>query len=87
MTRNTQWGDNRDEHHANMRMSMWTEKMEDWMRANPNATDEQIRASAERYANFVGDPKRYRWRNLFKGAFLENQLRARTDLRTTYDLI
>jgi hypothetical protein len=66
-----------------MRTGMWAEKMEDWMRENPDATDEQIRASAERYANFVGDTKQYRWRNIFKRAALENELRVRTDLRTT----
>ncbi len=83
MTRNTQWGDKWDEAHAQMRMGMWAEKMEDWMRENPDATDEQIRASGERYANLVGDPKLYRWRNIFKRVALENELLVRTDLRTT----
>jgi hypothetical protein len=83
MARNTQRGDNWDESHATMRMGMWAEKMEDWLRENPDTTDEQIGASAERYANFVGDPARYRWRNIFKGARLETELLVRTDLRTT----
>ena len=83
MARNTQWGDNWDEAHATTRMGMWAEKMEEWMRTNPNATDEQIRASGERYANFVGDPEQNRWRNIFKNARLQTELRMRTDLRTT----
>jgi hypothetical protein len=62
---------------------MWAEKMEEWMRTNSDATDEQIRASAERYAKLVGDPEQYRWRNIFKNARLETVLRMRTDLRTT----
>jgi hypothetical protein len=83
MARNTQWGDKWDDHHLARRIGMWAKRVEEWMRVHPDATDEQISASAERFANFVGDPKQYRWRNIFKNAALANELLLRTDLRTT----
>lgn len=88
LVRDTQWATERsgafarkmDDVHSNMRLGMLAERMENWVKEHPDATDEQIKASVKRYAAFIGSNPSF-----FKRVRLETSLRKRTDLQTSLE--
>jgi hypothetical protein len=67
-----------DNMHATMRLGQFSQHMEDWLKAHPDATDEQKEASARRYAAMIGSKPSF-----FKRCSLTYSLSKRTDLEVS----
>jgi hypothetical protein len=86
LTRGTQWSrpgsgalsEKMDDAHANMRLGMLGKSLKDWLEKHPHATDEQLKASARRYAAMIGSNPSF-----FKRVRLGISLSKRTDLQTS----
>jgi hypothetical protein len=86
ITRGTKWSTARsgafskkmDNYHANKRLNAFAECMEDWLQIHPDATDEQIKASAKRFAVMIGSNPSF-----FELVRLTISLSKRTDLQTS----
>jgi hypothetical protein len=69
-----------DDMHGTMRVGMFVEHMEEWFQRHPDATDEQVKASAKRIAAFIGSNLSF-----FKSLRLLGKLLKRTDLQTSLE--
>lgn len=69
-----------DDVHGTMRVGMFVQNMEEWFQRHPDASDEQVKASAKRFAAYIGSNLSF-----FKSLRLLGKLLKRTDLRTSLE--